>query len=424
SVYFIVSDSGEEGMGSSIHSTVQRPMADLAIGQLEEAESSSKLPPKLLAWGCYPTKLRLNIYSKARVIGTIASYHQGSKDMEIIMGSQFGRLFELSVARCHNSAKLLNSFLCRQLLTVRKYELWFHFATHPLRFSLDWFHQVTGLNCGAFDAADSEAVDDPGSTMWHKLFDTMLGDIMVTDVLKMLRNPYLAPWKRVPLALIALVDGVICCSNKWLKLTSKYVEMLCDVEYFLEYPWGRESFLKTLPHLLPPYTREDSLGEIRHRLSQQTAAAYGFPLALQLFAFEAVPLLLAKIPNTQSTDNFLVNHLACENTIPILSINDIVEVEEDPDVNLSNGDTSFAPVRDEKENAGKGVRKVAQPNDQPVHRLNLRPRKPAAVIIEDISSSEDIEPEAPPQPDRCTHEDLKPWMNSSSNSWLVPSRNI
>ncbi|KAF3511186.1 hypothetical protein F2Q69_00007161 [Brassica cretica] len=240
-------------MGSSIHSTVQRPMADLAIGQLEEAESSSKLPPKLLAWGCYPTKLRLNIYSKAHVIGTIASYHQGSKDMEIIMGSQFGRLFELSVARCHNSAKLINSFLCRQLLTVRKYELWFHFATHPLRFSLDEFHQVTGLNCGV---------------------------------------PILKQWTT----------------------------------------------------------------------------------QVQLY--------------------------------------------------FSGGDTSFAPVRDEKENAGKSVRKVAQPNDQPVHRRNLRPRKPAVVIIEDISSSEDIEPEAPPQPDRCTHEDLKPWMNSSSNSWLVPSRNI
>ena len=180
-------------MGSSIHSTVQRPMADLAIGQLEEAESSSKLPPKLLAWGCYPTKLRLNIYSKAHVIGTIASCLQGSQDMETIMGSQFGRLFELHVARCHNSAKLINSFLCRQLITVRKYELWFHFATHPLRFSLDEFQQVTGLNCGAFYDADSEAEDDPGSTMWRELFDTALGDITVPDVLKMLHNPFLAP---------------------------------------------------------------------------------------------------------------------------------------------------------------------------------------------------------------------------------------
>ena len=75
--------------------------------------------------------------------------------------------------------------------------------------------------------------------------------------------------------------------------------MLCEVGYFLEYHWGRESFLKTIPSLLPPYTREESLGEICNRLSQQTEADYGFPLALKLFAFEAVPLLLAKINNTQ-----------------------------------------------------------------------------------------------------------------------------
>ncbi|KAL0789467.1 hypothetical protein Bca101_005713 [Brassica carinata] len=74
------------------------------------------------------------------------------------------------------------------------------------------------------------------------------------------------------------------------------------------------------------------------------------------------------------------------------------------------GDTLFAPVVDDKENVGKGVRKVAQRNDQPVHCHNLHPRKPAAVIIEGISSSEDREPEARPQADRCTHEDLKPWI--------------
>ncbi|CDY48090.1 BnaC06g02540D [Brassica napus] len=292
-------------------------MSALVIGQLQEAESSSKLPPKLLAWGCYPFKLRLNIYSKDHVIGTIASCLQGSQDMETIMRSKFGRLFELHVAYCHNSAKLINRFLCRQLLTVRKYELWFHFATHPLRFSLDEFQQV-GLNCGAFYDADSEAENDPGSTMWRELFDTALGDITVYDVLKMLHNPFLAPWKHVPLALIVLVDGVICCSNKWLKLTPEYVEMLCDVEYFLEYLCGRESLLKTLPRLFPPYTSENPLGEMRHRLSQQKSAAYGFPLALRLFAFEA------------STDNFLVDPLACENTVSMIFVNDIVAVEEDP----------------------------------------------------------------------------------------------
>ncbi|CAG7888433.1 unnamed protein product [Brassica rapa] len=45
-----VSDSGDEGTGSSRHSTVPRPKSALVTGQLQEAESSSKLPPKLLAW--------------------------------------------------------------------------------------------------------------------------------------------------------------------------------------------------------------------------------------------------------------------------------------------------------------------------------------------------------------------------------------
>jgi len=94
-----------------------------------------------------------------------------------------------------------------------------NFGYHPLRFSLDEFKETTGLNCGVFDVEDSETeVNEPGS-MWKQLFDTTVGEITVVQVLKMLENSYLADWKRVPLALIALVDGVLCCTNKTLKLT-------------------------------------------------------------------------------------------------------------------------------------------------------------------------------------------------------------
>ncbi|KAL0716125.1 hypothetical protein Bca4012_065447 [Brassica carinata] len=257
--------------------------------------------------------------------------------METIMRSQFGRLFELPVARCYNSAKLIHSFLCRQLVTVRKYELWFHFATHPLRFSLDEFQQVPELNCGAFDGDDSEEEDAPGSTI--------------------------------------------------------------------------------------------------------------------------------------ATDNFLVDPMACEKAVTILNVNDIVQVEEDPAISLHfyirltvqfkpipeserflwldeveddrvthlvelivsghqfqtsdlpGADSSFAPIPEENKNADKptgqsvrqrklrkGVVKVEKPNAQPIHQRNLHPHKPPAVIIEDTSSSEASEPQGPPQPVRCTHEDLKPWM--------------
>ena len=69
---------------------------------------------------------------------------------------------------------------------------------------------------------------------------------------------------------------------------------------------------------------------------------------------------------------------------------------------ISRVETLHFPPFERKKNAGKGVRKVDQTNDQPVHRRNLRPRKPAAIIIEDNSSSEDREPEAPPQLAKCT----------------------
>lgn len=80
--------------------------------------------------------------------------------------------------------------------------------------------------------------------------------------------------------------------------------MLADIDYFLAYPWGRESFLATLPHFLPPPLSDkikDPLQAMRIRLSQQKTACYSFPLALQLFAFEPLPNLLAMIPDAAIT---------------------------------------------------------------------------------------------------------------------------
>ncbi|KAF3592733.1 hypothetical protein DY000_02021633 [Brassica cretica] len=113
--------------------------------------SASQFPSRLFATNSYPTGLRLNIYTKANVIGAVAKSLQGSPNMDILLRSQFGKLFQLPVVRCHNSTKLIGSLLCRQLITIRKFELWFTFGRHPLRFPLDEFHDVTGLNCGSFD---------------------------------------------------------------------------------------------------------------------------------------------------------------------------------------------------------------------------------------------------------------------------------
>ncbi|CAN7126715.1 unnamed protein product [Brassica rapa subsp. narinosa] len=268
--------------------------------------------------------------------------------MDTLMASQFRGLFELPIVRCQNSTKLIGCLLSRQLVTVRRHEFWFTFEPNPLRFSLDEFRDVTGLNCGAFGVQDAEASESVPPTMWNKLFDTDVGKLTVLSVLRMLGNEYLAVEKWLPLALIALVDGVLCPSSKDLKLTPRYVEMLSDVESFLAYPWGRESFLTTVPRFLPPLVvapGENPLQVMRDRLSQKTTVCYGFPLALQLFVFDVVPLLLEKIPDAGNSATFIDSPGAYASPSTILTVNEIVAVEEDPDVSLFSlcGDQSFSP---------------------------------------------------------------------------------
>ncbi|KAG2292674.1 hypothetical protein Bca4012_006460 [Brassica carinata] len=147
-IRYPVSDSDEDKRASSIDSTA---LTSPTVNAVHD-DSSMQLPTRLFAPGYFPTALRLNIYSKANVIGA------------------FARLFHLPAAHCHNSTKLIGSLLCRQLITARKYELWYTFATHPLRFSLDNFHSITGLNCGAFDVEDSDSEEAAGSVMWQKKF--------------------------------------------------------------------------------------------------------------------------------------------------------------------------------------------------------------------------------------------------------------
>ncbi|CAF1732929.1 unnamed protein product [Brassica napus] len=74
----------------------------------------------------------------------------------------------------------------------------------------------------------------------------------------MLEQPSLPEWKRLPLSLIALVDGLLVCGHKLLRVTPAYVEMLEDTKSFLQYLWGREAFVSTLSRLRPPQPSDPS----------------------------------------------------------------------------------------------------------------------------------------------------------------------
>ncbi|CAN7083890.1 unnamed protein product [Brassica oleracea var. botrytis] len=252
------------GFGHCISvSSTESELEEPASTDQEEAASTEPgfivttptFPERLFARNCYPGKPRLNIYSKASIIGSLVKLLRGSPEMNCLLGSQFGALFHLPVSRCSNSAKLVHSLLSRQLVTMRLYELWFLFADKPLCFSLREFGDITGLKCKPEREKvgnGSESIDATPGRMWKELFETEDEDVTVPDVLRMLEQPSLPEWKRLPLALIALVDGLLVCGHKLLRVTPAYVEMLEDTRSFLQYPWGREAFVSTLSRLRPP----------------------------------------------------------------------------------------------------------------------------------------------------------------------------
>ncbi|KAH0869326.1 hypothetical protein HID58_076348 [Brassica napus] len=85
--------------------TASRYAEDPASTDQEEAASTEPefivttptFPERLFARNCYPGKPRLNIYSKASIIGSLVKLLRGSPEMNCMLGSQFGALFHLLV---------------------------------------------------------------------------------------------------------------------------------------------------------------------------------------------------------------------------------------------------------------------------------------------------------------------------------------
>ncbi|XP_010478559.1 PREDICTED: uncharacterized protein LOC104757509 isoform X2 [Camelina sativa] len=281
-----------------------------AMNQIEDPPNPN-LPERLLPVDSYSDGARLNIYSRPEYLGTIATLLKGSKEWEQIKNSQFGKLFQLPVARCSHSGKLLHGLLSRQLVTEKKHEIWFVFGGHPMRFSIREFHIVTGLRCSELPTQDEvDKHKDRYLSVWHRLFGNKTM-VTVADVLDMLlqndkttdKKKQFSSWKKLCLALIAIVDGVVVCHDQSF-VSSEFVEMLNDVDYFLDYPWGRLAFTATIRRFGPPKDATNPIGKLKKRLKQKTSACYGFPLALQLQALESIPVILERIKDPLDLRNF------------------------------------------------------------------------------------------------------------------------
>ncbi|CAA7035629.1 unnamed protein product [Microthlaspi erraticum] len=275
----------------------------------------TKLPPRLFATGRYP-KASLNVYSKLDHLTFIHHHLKDSPVMERIMNTCFGKLFHIPSPRCPTSGKLIHQLITRQLLTKQNHEMWMAFGGKPIRFGLPEFAAITGLPCGPFE--DEYEENDTTSTpegkvdsVWKEIVGddpkTTIGDI--ADLFKEEKTLLsMSDDRKFKLVLILIVDGVLVATHQYPKPTPKYVSMLADIQKFLQYPWGRESFISTLTTLRPEAKGKkknpDPVAKFRAQTRGGTMRLQGFPYALQLLALKNI-LILQNFLSSAAEDHTL-----------------------------------------------------------------------------------------------------------------------
>jgi len=248
-----------------------------------------ELPKRLFRLGSEPEgRKRINNYFTLRWIEIIkAALDQNH--LKQLEGSQFGFLLQMGTHQF--SVMFLHYILSRQLVTDKKYEMWWVFAGKPIRFAIDDFALVTGLNCSksGFNKKDArtrgkmKAVQNP-TRFYKALFGKERKPTSQWIVGKLsMGKKYKDPLTRFRLSLLLLVDGILCPTCSRTIIDPDHVEMVKDVESFLKYPWGRTSFLATIRSAKQRTAKE---------LAQDTTAIQGFPHALVLVTVACCPAII------------------------------------------------------------------------------------------------------------------------------------
>uniref|UniRef100_A0A1J3D4G3 DUF1985 domain-containing protein n=1 Tax=Noccaea caerulescens TaxID=107243 RepID=A0A1J3D4G3_NOCCA len=250
------------------------------------AGMDSDLPKRLFEEGAEPLGDKINKCARMSILKVLAN-NIASEYAEVKRDPLFANIMAIHENRLHFSAKMVHSFLTRQLVTAKKHELWFVFARRPLRFSLQEFHAVTGLKC--IDDGNSDLnnwVDDGG--FWSRLLKSR-GKIS----LEMIRKKHIKEankWTRLDrLRLVYFcVAGLLMAVDEKTWVSHDYIKLIMDFDKLRAYPWG----LRCFDHLVK--------GVIKARSELSNPISYvleGFAYALQIWIMEAIPdcgILLGK----------------------------------------------------------------------------------------------------------------------------------
>uniref|UniRef100_A0A0D3ACI3 Ubiquitin-like protease family profile domain-containing protein n=1 Tax=Brassica oleracea var. oleracea TaxID=109376 RepID=A0A0D3ACI3_BRAOL len=165
---------------------------------------------------------KVNNSCRTSILAKVAKYCP-DEYTEVSEDPLFVQVVAIYVHKLQFSERAIHTFVCKQLLTAKRHELWFHYARRPLRFSMQEFYAITGF--------------------WSKLLRRQK-NISVQQIRKV-HVKLCNAWSRVDrlrLVYLCVIAGILMAKDEKVWIPHKYIKLVMDFEKMRKYLWGLHSF--------------------------------------------------------------------------------------------------------------------------------------------------------------------------------------
>ena len=238
-----------------------------------------QLPKCLFKEGTETQVEKVNNSCRTSILAKVAKYCP-DEYKEVSEDPLFAQIVAIHVHKLQFSARAIHTFVCKQLLSAKRYELWFHYARRPLRFSMQEFYAITGLKYN--DEPDLEIDDwEYDGGFWSKLLRRQK-NISVQQIRKV-HVKLCNTWSRVDrlrLVYLCVIAGILMAKDEKVWIPYKYIKLVMNFEKMRKYPWGLHSFDMLVSSII------NARDKVK---TQNSYVVDGFSYALQIWLMEAVP---------------------------------------------------------------------------------------------------------------------------------------
>ena len=223
---------------------------------------------------------RVNINCRIQFIRDIEN-NITPADWQRILDGPFGNIMRM-FQQVSFSSQTLHAVLFKQLKTKKKWESWYEVGGKELRFSIQEFGIITGLNCGELPDVDSRG----DSLVSRRFFGTPSGPkTTVQDLYNRFKEHRVLDNYKMKLAVLLIVEGIILGGDKKRLVRPEHVRLLENMDRFWEYPWGRVAYEELHKSLTTSLDRRMLTVEKARALSKQPRIPYsiqGMPIVFQV----------------------------------------------------------------------------------------------------------------------------------------------